>query len=120
MFSLKITFMHKERKKIAKFYFENLKTSNYFSKKYKNRIHAYHLFVIVLNPKKHPRTKILKILNKKKLVLQFTIIVYIILVFIKKCLIGKQKIFLFQIMFAIILLVYLFIQVLKKMKCYIL
>ena len=61
----KITFMHKE-KKIAKFYFENLKKLPIiFQKNIKNRIHAYHLFVIVLNPKKHPRTKILKILNKK-------------------------------------------------------
>ena len=64
----KITFMHKERKKIAKFYFENLKKLPIiFQKNIKNRIHAYHLFVIVLNPKKHPRTKILKILNKKKI-----------------------------------------------------
>ncbi len=64
----KIMFMHKERKKIAKFYFENLKKLPIiFQKNIKNRIHAYHLFVIVLNPKKHPRAKILKILNKKKI-----------------------------------------------------
>ena len=63
----KIILMWRERNLINKYYFKELKNLPIkFQTKTSTKIkHAHHLFVFILDSKKHDRSKIINLLNKK-------------------------------------------------------